>query len=142
MVSIYLQHCKHTEDTVTVHLPCSRKLFDFQIAVNILSFFSLRPPRDPRLAAPHSQLQCLVTRMQAQTYGPGTMRNLRFQWNLRHLLPCSPSSFAINYLHAVRPDFSNKKRPSRALQYLVEKKKKKRQNKEIGYVSTHCGRRS
>lgn len=45
---ISLQHGKHTAETVTVDLLRSLKLFDFQIAVNILSFFSLRPPRDLR----------------------------------------------------------------------------------------------
>ena len=50
---ISLQHGKHRAENVTVYLPHSRKLFDFQIAVNILSFFSLRLPRDPCEATQH-----------------------------------------------------------------------------------------
>ena len=38
--------------------------------------------------------------------------------------------------HAVCPDLSNEEHPSRAVQFLVEKRKKDNWNKEIGYVTT------
>ena len=76
-----------TADTPTKHVPCSPHLFQFEIKYGLFSPSSGTSAHvtNPSATFPYSQLQHHVSPIQDQAYAPGTMRNLRSQWNFFYL---------------------------------------------------------